>query len=110
MKRKNQSLRERAEVAERRAKHALQKMKDMDMDRRRANAISDGSQLWVTALASMIGRSVTISAEQFEKAKKLHYMVRRLDNGDLQMVLEEDLREGSGSDAPDAEKAVHPAP
>lgn len=75
-------------MAERKERDAKRRMIEKDREMRRSNAIADGSVLWVTALASKIGPAIHITAEEFDKAKKLTYLARKNDDGSMDMALE----------------------
>ena len=63
---------------------------------RRANAIADGSQLWITVLAARLGDVVHIDAEEFEAAKKIRYLARRNQDGSMDMCTEVMVKELPG--------------
>ncbi len=63
----------------------------MDRELRRANAISDGSQIMVSVLAGMIGREFHVPAEAVEAGKGAEYMVRQNEDGSLDFCLREIL-------------------
>ncbi|MGP8314951.1 hypothetical protein ACG0Z4_29255 [Enterocloster aldenensis] len=88
MKKKGLSLSKRVALAERKEKDAKRRMYDKDREMRRSNAIADGSMLWVAALASKIGPTVHITAEEFEKARGITYLARKNEDGSMDMALE----------------------
>ena len=88
MKNKKMSLTKRIELAQRREMDAKRRMMDKDREMRRSNAIADGSMVWVTALATKIGPVVHLSKEEFTEGKKLKYVVRRNEDGSMDMCLE----------------------
>lgn len=80
MKKKQNSLRQKIEQAEKRERYCRRRMESMNKELRRANAISDGSQIWINILANRIGAEFHISVEEIEQSKEKVYMVRK--NGD----------------------------
>lgn len=94
---KKKRMRKQMDQAQREKRIALKRMREMDGEIRRANAISDGSQIFVTILASLIGESFHVEKEQIEKAKRMTYMVRRNADGSLDMALEQLLCESGNS-------------
>lgn len=83
------SLRKRVEIAEKRERDARRRMKDMDVRMRKANAISDGSMIFVTVLAAKIGDVIHLTADEIEANKHKRYVVKRNPDGSMDMVLEE---------------------
>ena len=88
MKNKKMSLTKRIELAQRREIDAKRRMMDKDREMRKSNAIADGSMVWVTALAAKIGPVVHLSKDEFNEGKKLKYVVRRNEDGSMDMCLE----------------------
>lgn len=88
MKNKKMSLTKRIELAQRREIDAKRRMMDKDKEMRRSNAIADGSMVWVTALAAKIGPVVHLSKEEFTAGKRLKYVVRRNEDGSMDMCQE----------------------
>lgn len=86
---KKKSLRERVEIAETRERDAKRRMRDMDLRVRNANAISDGAMILTTVLAAKLGDEIHISAEEFNVSKHKCYVARRNEDGSLDLVLEE---------------------
>nr|DAI95302.1 MAG TPA: hypothetical protein [Bacteriophage sp.] len=76
MKRAGKSLRDKVKQAEKRERDCRRRMENMRHELRRANAISDGSQIWVNVLANIIGPEFEISKDEIEKSKTKVYMVR----------------------------------
>lgn len=75
MKKAGKSLIDQVKQAEKRERDCRRRMENMMHELRRANAISDGSQIWINVLANIIGSEFCVSKEQFEKAKEKVYMV-----------------------------------
>lgn len=86
---KKMSLRKRMEIAEKRERDAKRRMKDMDMRMRKANAISDGSMIFVTVLAAKIGDVIHLAADEIKENRHKRYVVKRNPDGSMDMVLEE---------------------
>ena len=64
---KKTSLAQKVKTAERRERDAKRRMYEKDKEMRRSNAIADGAMLWVAALASKLGPTVHIAAEELAK-------------------------------------------
>lgn len=88
MSKEKRSLVKRIEAAQRREMDAKRRMLNKDREMRRSNAIADGSMVWVTALAAKIGPVVHLSEEEFSAGKKLKYVVRKNEDGSMDMCLE----------------------
>ncbi|WP_227145073.1 hypothetical protein [Lacrimispora sp. 210928-DFI.3.58] len=84
------------ELAERKERDAKRRLLEKDERMRRANAIADGSQLWITVLAARLGDVVHIDAEEFEAAKKIRYLARRNQDGSMDMCTEVMVKELPG--------------
>ena len=92
---KKKRMRKQMEQAHREKRIARKRMREMEGEIRRANAISDGSQIFVTVLASLIGESFHVKKEQIEKARGLTYLVRRNEDGSMDLALESRLCEAA---------------
>lgn len=75
MKKTGKSLMERVKWAEKRERDSKRRMENMRHELRTANAISDGSQIWVNILANMIGPEFQVSKDEVECSKSVVYMV-----------------------------------
>jgi hypothetical protein len=75
MKKAGKSLRDKVKQAEKRERDCRRRMENMRHELRTANAISDGSQIWINILANMIGPEFLVSKEIFEESKSKIYMV-----------------------------------
>lgn len=85
---KKTSLAQKVKTAERRERDAKRRMYEKDKEMRRSNAIADGAMLWVAALASKLGPTVHIAAEEFEQAKGLTYLAKKNEDGSMDMKQE----------------------
>lgn len=85
---KKLSLKDKVEIAERRERDAVRRVKDMDKRLRRANAVTDGAMIWVTVLASMMGPFVHIPKERLEEGKKKKYLARTNPDGSVDLAIE----------------------
>lgn len=75
MKKASISLRDQVKQAEKRERDCRRRMENMRHQLREANAISDGSQIWINVLANMIGPEFLVTKEIFESSKSKIYMV-----------------------------------
>lgn len=83
------SLKRRVDLAEKRAADCERRMRDMRREMRRCNAISDGSQIMISILASRIGPSFHVPKDDVERGKGSDYVVRINQDGSYDFSLRE---------------------